>query len=144
MTARPAAGPLTCNGEPASAPTTMPPMMPVIRPFSAGTPDATAMPMHRGIATRNTTMDAVKSRTKTFGRELAPADEVAEVMGNSSGDAIQCFVIGKARCVRKRYRQRRVVSYLREVTFLFVERQDGAGVDIDEPAVQSNRASRDT
>ncbi len=62
MTARPAAGPLTCSGEPASAPTTMPPMMPVIRPFSGGTPEATAMPMHRGIATRNTTIDAVKSR----------------------------------------------------------------------------------
>ena len=66
MTARPAAGPLTCSGEPASAPTMMPPMMPVIRPFSGGTPEAIAMPMHNGIATRNTTIDAVKSRTKTF------------------------------------------------------------------------------
>ena len=42
----------------------MPPMMPVIRPFSGGTPEAMAMPMQSGIATRKTTIDAVKSRPK--------------------------------------------------------------------------------
>jgi len=34
----------------------------MLKAFSGGTPDAMAMPMHKGIATRKTTMDAVKSR----------------------------------------------------------------------------------
>ncbi|MNR24960.1 hypothetical protein D3C85_1420770 [compost metagenome] len=63
-TARPAAGPLTCNGEPASQPTTMPPMIPVIRPLAGGMPEAMAMPMHKGRATRNTTTEASNSRGK--------------------------------------------------------------------------------
>ena len=58
----------------------MPPMMPVIRPFSGGTPEAMAMPMHSGIATRKTTIDAVKSRTNTFRRDIAPAWLTPEVM----------------------------------------------------------------
>src|SRR3546814_15989256 len=62
ITARPAAGPLTWSGEPAIIPTTSPPMIPVIRPFSGGSPDATAMPLHRGLATRNTTSDAAETR----------------------------------------------------------------------------------
>ncbi|MNN44171.1 hypothetical protein D3C81_1584490 [compost metagenome] len=61
-TARPAAGPLTCNGEPASQPTTIPPMIPVIRPLAGGMPEAMAIPMHRGSATRNTTTEASNSR----------------------------------------------------------------------------------
>ncbi|MNE83797.1 hypothetical protein D3C80_1806440 [compost metagenome] len=64
-TARPAAGPLTCNGEPASQPTTSPPMIPVIRPLAGGSPEAMAMPMHRGRATRNTTTEANSSRGST-------------------------------------------------------------------------------
>ncbi|MNB98188.1 hypothetical protein D3C75_454330 [compost metagenome] len=64
-TARPAAGPLTCSGEPANQPTTRPPMMPVIRPLAGGSPEAIAMPMHRGRATRNTTTEASSSRGRT-------------------------------------------------------------------------------
>jgi hypothetical protein len=49
----------------------MPPMMPVISPFSGGTPEATAMPMQSGIATRKTTIEAVKSRqsSRSFGQD---------------------------------------------------------------------------
>jgi hypothetical protein len=65
-TANPAAGPLTCNGEPAIQPTTSPPMMPVIKPLAGGMPEAMAMPMHRGRATRNTTTEAINSRGKIF------------------------------------------------------------------------------
>jgi uncharacterized YccA/Bax inhibitor family protein len=36
--------------------------MPEIRPNAGGTPDAMAMPMHRGRATRNTTSEAIISR----------------------------------------------------------------------------------
>lgn len=55
----------------------IPPMIPVISPFSAGTPEAIAIPMHKGIATRKTTIDAVRSRpssgidgTETPGRVI--------------------------------------------------------------------------
>ena len=61
ITVRPAAGPLTCNGEPASDPTTIPPTIPVIRPAATGTPEAIAIPMQSGNATRKTTIDAKKS-----------------------------------------------------------------------------------
>jgi hypothetical protein len=61
ITARPAAGPLTWRGEPASGPTTMPPMMPVRMPAAGGAPEARAMPIHRGSATRKTTSDAERS-----------------------------------------------------------------------------------
>jgi hypothetical protein len=64
-TANPAAGPLTCRGEPASQPTTKPPTIPVIRPLAGGKPEAMAMPMHRGRATRKTTTEASSSRGKT-------------------------------------------------------------------------------
>lgn len=58
MTASPAAGPLTCSGEPAIAPTTMPPTIPVTSPAAGGSPEAIATPMQRGSATRNTTTEA--------------------------------------------------------------------------------------
>src|SRR5690606_16693649 len=51
----------TKSGAPAIEPIA-PPTIPVISPRSAGTPHATAMPMHRGNATRNTTIDAMRSR----------------------------------------------------------------------------------
>ena len=60
-TMRPAAGPDTWSGLPASRPTTIPPTMPVTRPASGGRPHACAMPMHSGSATMNTTSDARKS-----------------------------------------------------------------------------------
>jgi hypothetical protein len=61
MTASPAAGPLTCRGQPDSAPVSRPPTIPVISPAAGGAPDAIAMPMQRGSATRNTTTDASRS-----------------------------------------------------------------------------------
>jgi hypothetical protein len=61
MTARPAAGPLTWRGEPAIEPTTMPPMMPVRMPAAGWAPEAKAMPMQRGSATRKTTSEAERS-----------------------------------------------------------------------------------
>lgn len=64
-TANPAAGPLTCSFEPARKPTTRPPMIPVIRPLAGGRPEAMAMPMHKGSATRNTTTEANNSRGRT-------------------------------------------------------------------------------
>ncbi len=64
-TASPAAGPLTCSGEPAIQPTTRPPMMPVIKPLAGGIPEAMAIPMHKGRATRNTTTEASSSRGNT-------------------------------------------------------------------------------
>ena len=63
-TERPAAGPLTCNGAPEMVPTMMPPTMPVMMPAVGGMPEASAMPMHSGSATRKTTIDARKSRPK--------------------------------------------------------------------------------
>jgi hypothetical protein len=36
-------------------------MTPVINPSAGGTPEAMAMPMHKGRATRKTTIDARKS-----------------------------------------------------------------------------------
>ena len=61
-TASPAAGPLTSSGlNRRSLPTTMPPMIPEIRPAAGGTPEAIAMPMHSGTATRKTTIEARKS-----------------------------------------------------------------------------------
>ncbi len=75
---KPAAGPLTCNGEPAITPTTMPPMMPVMMPAVGGRPEASAMPMQSGRATRKTTTEARRSAltVDTSGREgaLVPLD----------------------------------------------------------------------
>src|SRR5450830_469205 len=59
--ARPAAGPLTLEWEPLSRPTTTPPMMPEIIPENRGAPEASAMPRHKGSATRKTTMPAGRS-----------------------------------------------------------------------------------
>ena len=61
MTAKPAAGPLTPNGEPLATPTTIPPTIPAIIPANNGAPDAKAIPRHKGTATKNTTMLAGKS-----------------------------------------------------------------------------------
>jgi hypothetical protein len=36
-------------------------MMPVIKPAATGIPEAIATPMHKGSATRNTTMEASRS-----------------------------------------------------------------------------------
>lgn len=57
-TVRPAAGPLTCSGEPPTAPATTPPTIAAIRPAMIGAPEAIAIPNDRGSATRNTTSDA--------------------------------------------------------------------------------------
>src|SRR5687768_5880493 len=55
-----------------------PPMIPVTSPDAGGIPDAIAMPMHRGSATRNTTIDARKSWTIVA--------RVALVIGDPSDD----------------------------------------------------------
>ena len=62
ITVSPAAGPLTCKGQPAKGATTRPPTTPVIRPAATGAPDAMAMPMQSGNATKKTTTEAVMSR----------------------------------------------------------------------------------
>ena len=61
ITVRPAAGPLTCRGEPPSAPATIPPTTAAIRPARGGASEATAIPSDSGRATRNTTRDAGRS-----------------------------------------------------------------------------------
>lgn len=60
-TVSPAAGPLTCSGDPPRAPTTIPPTMAAIRPASTGALDAIAMPSDSGSATRNTTSEEGRS-----------------------------------------------------------------------------------
>jgi hypothetical protein len=64
MAARPAAGPLTPVWEPLSAPTTMPPTIPAIKPENSGAPLAKAIPRHKGKATKNTTTLDGKSLLK--------------------------------------------------------------------------------
>ena len=61
ITAKPAAGPLTPNGEPLATPTTIPPTIPAIIPANRGAPDAKAMPKQSGTATKNTTILAGRS-----------------------------------------------------------------------------------
>ena len=61
ITAKPAAGPLTPNGEPLANPTTIPPTIPAIIPANKGAPEASAIPKHKGTATKNTTILAGKS-----------------------------------------------------------------------------------
>ena len=63
-TTKPAAGPLTASGEPEIDPTKIPPIMPVITPAVGGKPDAMAIPKHKGMATKNTTIEAKKSLPK--------------------------------------------------------------------------------
>ena len=58
ITVNPAAGPLTCRGEPPRAPATTPPTIAAIRPARAGAPEATAIPRDNGSATRKTTSEA--------------------------------------------------------------------------------------
>jgi hypothetical protein len=64
---RPAAGPLTLECDPLSAPTTIPPTMPATKPEISGAPEASATPRHNGSATRKTTSPAVISRGKVAG-----------------------------------------------------------------------------
>ena len=61
ITVNPAAGPLTCNGQPDYHATTRPAMIPVTIPDPGGAPDATVMPMQSGKATRKTTTEGSRS-----------------------------------------------------------------------------------
>ncbi|CZR33973.1 Uncharacterised protein [Legionella pneumophila] len=45
-------------------PTTIPPMIPLNIPEKRGAPEARAIPKHKGIATRKTTIAATKSNFK--------------------------------------------------------------------------------
>ena len=56
MAANPAAGPLTPTWEPLIAPTTTPPIIPAISPEKSGAPLANAIPKHKGMATKKTTI----------------------------------------------------------------------------------------
>ena len=57
----PAAGPDTANCDPLTKDTTIPPTIPDNRPEYSGTPDARAIPKHKGSATKNTDKPAGKS-----------------------------------------------------------------------------------
>src|SRR3990167_2928741 len=57
----PAAGPLTLKDDSLIKPTTIPPMIPARMPEKSGTPHASAIPKHKGIATNVTTTLAKKS-----------------------------------------------------------------------------------
>ena len=61
MAVRPAAGPLTLKCDLLIRPTTIPPMMPDIKPEYSGAPDAKEIPRQRGNATKKTVMLALKS-----------------------------------------------------------------------------------
>ncbi len=58
---KPAAGPETANCEPLTKDTIKPPMIPDNKPEYNGAPEARAMPMHKGKATKNTERPAGKS-----------------------------------------------------------------------------------
>lgn len=68
ITANPAAGPLTPKGEPLAIPTIIPPTIPAMMPANNGAPEASAMPKHKGTATKNTTILAGKSCFKSLKR----------------------------------------------------------------------------
>ena len=85
----PAAGPLTWRGLPASGPTTSPPMTPVMTPASAGSPQARAMAMHSGSATRNTTREANRSARSAAGRPGPPAGGGVRGVMNVSGECVR-------------------------------------------------------
>lgn len=70
MTANPAAGPLTPNGDLLTDVTTVPPIIPAIIPEKSGAPDASAIPRHKGTATRKTTILAGISYFKLFINEF--------------------------------------------------------------------------
>ena len=57
MAMSPAAGPDTLKCDPLIAPTIMPPTTPAIMPEINGAPEPSAIPRHKGSATRKTTMD---------------------------------------------------------------------------------------
>jgi hypothetical protein len=61
ITAKPAAGPLTPKEEPLAIPQTIPPTIPAMIPANKGAPEASAIPKHKGTATKNTTILAGKS-----------------------------------------------------------------------------------
>src|SRR3546814_13830404 len=89
--------------------------MPVIRPFSGGTPEAMAMPMHNVIATRKTTMEAVKSRLSVppengLSMGLLRRLRLGDVGGQTLG-------------VRQRDRQRLAVAQRQETAGLAVQAQ---------------------
>ena len=88
ITVSPAAGPLTDSCEPDSAPTTSPPTMPAIRPANSGAPDASAMPRHRGSATRATTTDAATSFVQLARAGAAVMDGLRGVLGVKSGEGV--------------------------------------------------------
>src|SRR5688500_16262266 len=52
---RAAAGPLTLVCDLLKIPATIPPIIPLIKPENAGAPEAIAIPIHKGTATRKTT-----------------------------------------------------------------------------------------
>src|SRR5690606_12076661 len=64
IAANPAAGPLTPTFEPLKPPTTIPPIIPAINPENNGAPLASAIPKHKGRATKKTTKLAGKSLFK--------------------------------------------------------------------------------
>src|SRR5690606_39411831 len=61
MAAKPAAGPETLTWELLKKPITIPPMIPAIIPDSGGAPEASAIPIHSGNATKKTTSPDAKS-----------------------------------------------------------------------------------
>ena len=64
--AKPAAGPLTLNGELLNAPTIIPPIMPAIIPLNGVATLAIAIPKHKGSATKKTTRPEGRSDFKLF------------------------------------------------------------------------------
>ena len=60
-TLNPADGPAMTSGAPPRKPTITPPTAAVIKPSDAGIPDARAIPMERGSAIKNTTIEGGRS-----------------------------------------------------------------------------------
>ena len=57
----PAAGPLTDNSDPEIRVTKIPPTIPAIKPAIKGAPEASAIPRHKGNATKNTAIPDFQS-----------------------------------------------------------------------------------
>ena len=87
-TVRPAAGPLTCSGEPPRAPATRPPTAAAISPAVSGASEATAMPSESGTATRKTTREAGRS-WRRFERSFSRQEGVSR-----SGTVVAPVVMG--------------------------------------------------